>query len=317
MPRPRGDAALFRFRFLPRLIHRLQIEPALPLGSPGGVRLRVHPSAAFAAAVAVLSIRRGMLGDVPDAVAALAVAGLLAAALAFSLVVRAICAGRASRNGSPVVTVHLLGASLDADEPESPREDALRAASGLVASLVLALAGAAGWFAAAGRPGLGPAAIAGAFLCITNTLVLSIHAFPAFPLDSGRFLRAALWRVGGDRNRATWLAARNSRWFALAMLATGVALLLWGAGVGALLLLVGWFVGESAEGYRASSRAALVRELASSGAPISAGVPSGRLGPERAGSRHAKNPSAASTRRPGTLASVPKDPPVQDGDPTD
>jgi Zn-dependent protease len=310
---------------LPRFVRRLESEPALPLGAPFGVRVRVHPSAAFGAAVAALSLHRGVIrATVAEAWDAVAAAVLLTAVLVLSVIVRAVAAAAAGRGAAvsserATVTLHLLGASVRTTKSASPRDDVRRAAAGLLTGLALALGGAAGWFACAGRPGLELAAAASAFLCIANTLIVSIHAFPAFPLDSGRFLRAALWRVGGDRHRATWLAARNSRWFALAMMATGVAVLAYGSGVGAVLLLVGWFVGESAESSRAASRAALVREFAASGAlPDGSSSPgSSSLGPERAGSRHVMKPRAARTSKPGTLASGPKSPPVQNDEPGD
>lgn len=326
---------MFRFRFLPRLILRFQSEPSLPLGALAGVRLRAHPSTLFGVAVVVLALDHGIVRRaVSDPGEAVALCLALAGSLLLSLTARAVAGGRAARARSapgtkPVVTLHLLGASVVAPAPESPRDDGRRAAAGLVTSLGLALGGAAAWIAWAGKPGFGAAAAVAAFLAVSNALIVSIHAFPAFPLDAGRFLRAALWRVGGDRHRATWLAARNSRWFAFAILATGVAALVYGSGVGALLLLVGWFVGESAEGFRVSSREALVRGLAAAAsstalaapvAPVTrpqSRSPAPPFGPDRAGNRQAKKPRTQSTSKPGTLASAPNDPPVQNADPGD
>ena len=48
------------------------------------------------------------------------------------------------------------------------------------------------WRLSAGDPGLAPLGVGAAFLAMTNALILSIHAFPAFPLDGGRVMTGLL-----------------------------------------------------------------------------------------------------------------------------
>ena len=52
-----------------------------------------------------------------------------------------------------------------------------------------------------------------AWLASINLLILGFNLIPAFPLDGGRVARAIVWKVTGDRNRATRGAARLGQGF--------------------------------------------------------------------------------------------------------
>lgn len=319
---------MFRFRLLPRVAARLLSEPSLPLGSVAGLRLRAHASALLTAVVTACALARALgelVGGTAAAVALFASVVTLAAFL--SLGARSAAgafAGGVVRTGRPraaaTLTFYLFGTAARGDAPETYREELFSGLAGLVTSVALSVGGAAVWVAAASDPGRGTLAAGAALFCVTNALIASIHLFPAFPLDGGRILRAALWRVGGCPVRATWLAARNARWFALAMIGVGVVAAARGSGIGSVLVLVGWFVGESAHGAAESARSALVRErFAATDRPSYArsSSPSAPLGAERAGRRHVANPSRPSTTTAGTLPSTPNEPPVHKADPSD
>jgi Zn-dependent protease/CBS domain-containing protein len=51
------------------------------------------------------------------------------------------------------------------------------------------------------------------FLASINALLLVFNLVPAFPLDGGRLARAAVWRVTGDRGKATRVAGRMGQGF--------------------------------------------------------------------------------------------------------
>jgi Zn-dependent protease len=89
-----------------------------------------------------------------------------------------------------------------------------------------------------------------AWLGSINLLVLAFNLIPAFPLDGGRIARAIVWRITGDRNRATRTAATIGQWFSYAFIGFGLYLFL-GTGDafgGIWLALIGWVLGQSARG---------------------------------------------------------------------
>jgi hypothetical protein len=78
---------------------------------------------------------------------------------------------------------------------------------------------------------------------------------PAFPLDGGRIARALAWKVTGDQNRGTRLAARLGQGFAYLLMGLGLYLIFTSDGFGGLwLLLLGWFLAQAARGAVVSSR---------------------------------------------------------------
>jgi Zn-dependent protease/predicted transcriptional regulator len=92
-----------------------------------------------------------------------------------------------------------------------------------------------------------------------NLLLLTLNTLPAFPLDGGRLLRAALWRLGGSRLEATRVATRVSQALSIGVILVGVMLVPLRAGLGLWLGFVGWFVflGATAERRRVEAESAL------------------------------------------------------------
>ncbi|MBK5115563.1 MAG: site-2 protease family protein [Thermoleophilia bacterium] len=77
---------------------------------------------------------------------------------------------------------------------------------------------------------------------LVNTLILGFNLVPAFPLDGGRLLRAALWARSGDLARATSIAATVGRAFASLLIALGVVAAFAGAPAGLWFVLIGFFL---------------------------------------------------------------------------
>jgi Zn-dependent protease len=76
-----------------------------------------------------------------------------------------------------------------------------------------------------------------------NLSLLVFNLLPALPLDGGRILRAALWRIRRDFAWATRIAAEAGRATGLLLIAAGIVLFLLGGMLGgAWLAFIGWFV---------------------------------------------------------------------------
>ena len=89
-----------------------------------------------------------------------------------------------------------------------------------------------------------------AWLATINIFVLVFNLIPAFPLDGGRIARAIVWKITGNRNKATRFAATLGQGFAYLFIAGGLALVLMTDSLvtGIWLALVGFILGSSARG---------------------------------------------------------------------
>ncbi len=89
-----------------------------------------------------------------------------------------------------------------------------------------------------------------ATLAQLNALLFVFNLIPAFPLDGGRIARALVWRVTGDRNRATRITGRVGQAAGWAAVGFGLYLAVVGADVfdGLWLAVIGWFVASAAGG---------------------------------------------------------------------
>jgi Zn-dependent protease/CBS domain-containing protein len=96
-------------------------------------------------------------------------------------------------------------------------------------------------------------ALLGALASI-NAMLLVFNLIPAFPLDGGRIARALVWRITGDRNRATRTAGRIGEGFAYLLIGVGIFLAASGHLFNGLWLAVlGWFIAQSARAAVAST----------------------------------------------------------------
>jgi Zn-dependent protease len=87
------------------------------------------------------------------------------------------------------------------------------------------------------------------FLGFINIVLLVFNLVPAFPLDGGRIARAIVWRVTGDRNRATRVAGRMGQVFAYVVIGYGVYLASTGNTIDGLYAgVLGWFLLQAARG---------------------------------------------------------------------
>jgi Zn-dependent protease len=120
---------------------------------------------------------------------------------------------RRYRIGVRGITLELLGGytEMDRDAP-TPRVDALVSLAGPAVSLVLGALATAAAFVLPDRTIAGQIAFQ---LAASNVLVALFNVLPGLPLDGGRALRAGLWALTKDRNKATEFAAWAGRGIAV------------------------------------------------------------------------------------------------------
>lgn len=189
-----------------------------------------------------------------------------AAGLFASLVLHEIAHGLVSRAcGVPVqhVTLFLLGGITDVErDPASPKSELLSALAAPAASIAVGLLfGLAVVITGGPLPRglddldrLGAPGVLLAWLAIANVAIAAVNILPAYPLDGGRLVRAAIWRATGDVERATRWSAWMGQAIGWLLVVLGVGLAFAGRGPGVAggmwIAFVGWFIASAAaQGY--------------------------------------------------------------------
>lgn len=137
------------------------------------------------------------------------------------------------------ITLFIFGGVAEmTEEPKTPKGEFLMAIAGPVMSVVVSLFC---WAAAAGGARLAgnvdnPAVVVLSYLSWVNLLLAGFNMLPAFPLDGGRVLRAALWGWRKDVVWATRWASVSGTVIGLAMMGVGV----WNAVNGMLITGLWW-----------------------------------------------------------------------------
>ena len=99
--------------------------------------------------------------------------------------------------------------------------------------------------------GSSPAYAALEYVAIINLLLGLFNLLPAFPLDGGRVLRAAIWAVTGSFRRASGISTRSGQVVGLLLVGFGVFQVIQGHALqGIWAVLVGWFLNRAASASR-------------------------------------------------------------------
>jgi Zn-dependent protease/CBS domain-containing protein len=222
----------------------------ISLGRIGGVQVRVNWSWLVIFALIVWSLEAGIFpSQNPGLSHGTYLAMAVAAAVLFfaSLLLHELGhAWEARREGMEIdgITLWLFGgvSQFKTRFPSAGAEFRIAVAGPLV-SFVLGVV-----FVLIALAGL-PSAVDGvaAWLGYINLALLVFNLIPALPLDGGRVLRGALWRIKGDLGWATRIAADIGRGFAYLFIALGIAMFIFeGSFSGAWLAFIGWFLLQAA-----------------------------------------------------------------------
>jgi Zn-dependent protease/predicted transcriptional regulator len=226
----------------------------------GGVDVRIDPSLGIIALLITFNLWIGFsqgFGALSPGAAA-AMAALTAVLFFASILIHELAHAGVSRlRDIPVlgITLWMLGGATHAKvEARGPADEFLISAVGPLSSVGLSLAFLAlrELSAGLGRPAVGMFG----YLADINLLLAIFNLLPGFPLDGGRILRSALWKLTGSLDRATRWAARAGQATGLLIIAAGVFLAI-RAGTLALALwpaLIGWFLYRAARDSLAAER---------------------------------------------------------------
>ncbi len=238
------------------------------VGQVLGIPIRLDLSFFLAFALIIFLLQRQLSGELPDwerwgyaaAGGVVFFLSLLLHELAHSVAAR--------RYGMEVASITLFlfgGVSLIKEDSQRPGQEFLIAVVGPLTSLLIGAAFIGVWFAIGSNGS--PLLELIAWLGFINIALAIFNMLPGFPLDGGRVLRAAIWRMTGSQYRSTRWAARIGQLMGAALIIFGVVGLfidvgffsgsfssLWMAFVGFLLL------SQASQGVKAAE---LERDLAS------------------------------------------------------
>lgn len=175
----------------------------------------------------------------------------------------------ARRFGLPMkgITLFIFGGVAEmSDEPPNAKAEFSMAIAGPVSSIVLAICFYGIYFVGAGTGW--PIAVNGIFnyLGLINGILAAFNLVPAFPLDGGRVLRAALWSWKKNIKWATRASSKLGSTFGLVLIILGVLSLLTGNLIGGIwYFLIGMFLRNAAN----MSYQQLIARQALEGEPIS------------------------------------------------
>jgi Zn-dependent protease/CBS domain-containing protein len=141
-------------------------------------------------------------------------------------------------------------------EPKSPADEVQIAVAGPLASFAIG-ATCLGLFIATLPLGSNGLSALLNYLAIINTALGIFNLVPAFPLDGGRVLRAAIWRSKGSFTKATVAAAMTGRVLAYALMGVGVLFAVSGNFMGLWWVIMGLFLNQAAG---ASAERARIRQ---------------------------------------------------------
>ena len=184
----------------------------LRIGQIAGIDVLVRSSWLLVAVLIAVLMAPRIEAEAPGLGLLKYVAGLAFAVLLYLSILlhEASHAISARHYGLPVnsISIHFLGGATEiGGEARTPRAEFVIAVVGPLTSLAVGVASLGLWYVL--PDGLLRLAVQG--LTVANLVVGALNLVPGLPLDGGRVLRAAVWKVAGDPLRATVVAAWGGR----------------------------------------------------------------------------------------------------------
>ncbi len=157
----------------------------------------------------------------------------------------------AKKNGLPVRRIVLFifgGVSEIEEEPKTPGLELKMAIVGPLSSVLIGIVLGLTWYLLQGLE-LSPLIVAPLqYISYINLLLGGFNMLPAFPLDGGRVLRAALWKWKNDLMNATKTATNIGVAFSYLFMLGGLTIIFLGSIISGLwFILIGWFLKNGAE----------------------------------------------------------------------
>jgi Zn-dependent protease/CBS domain-containing protein len=227
------------------------------LGKILGIEIGLHYSWLIIAVLITLSLSSYFSTNHPEWGTAVVWVMAISSALLFfaAIVIHELShAVVALRNGLPVssITLFALGgvAQIEKEAETASSEFWLGIVgpitSAVIGALCLAIAVALGW--PFGEMPETPLMAVIVWLGTVNIALAVFNMIPGFPMDGGRVLRAAAWKITGDKARATRIASIIGQTFAMGFIVLGVFAFFGGSGIGGLwIAFIGWFLLNAAK----------------------------------------------------------------------
>lgn len=228
----------------------------IKLGRIFGVAIGLHYSWIIIALLVTLSIRSQFVFNNPEWDPTITWIIAIVTGLLFfvSILLHELShAAVAKMRGIPVraITLFALGgvAQIEKDAADAKSEFWMGIigpiTSFVIGFVCLGLAVLLGWDFAENPDSMGAAMFM--WLGVINITLAIFNMIPGFPLDGGRVLRAIVWWITKDANRATRIAAGVGQFVAFGFILLGILGFFSGQGFGGLwIAFIGWFLLEAA-----------------------------------------------------------------------
>jgi Zn-dependent protease len=229
------------------------------VGSIGGIDIMVRSSWLLMAALIAYLVAPAIDRAAPDLGGWKYVAGVaVAVLLTLTLLLHELSHALMSKHfgiGVRSITLHFIGGVTEIKgEPASPKQELWISVVGPLTSIGVGVAA----LALETMMPDGLLRLAVDLLGWANVVVGVLNLIPGFPLDGGRVLRAAVWRITGDPHRGTAAAGWAGRGVAVLMFASPLFLRAFGNDPSVIdyviALVFGWFLWSAATGAILSAR---------------------------------------------------------------